>query len=154
MPNSVPEISLSVEKNPRAATIAAFDAAQLSICAVVYKFDDTKVLAALQAAQRRGVKIQVLLDEQEAKKNKSQGLHLAGAGAEVRTWPRVRGKLHAKFMIIDSRMVMTGSYNWTRSGGEHNIELQMHFVDQPSLGRFAEIFTDLWEQGIPLNGDL
>ena len=99
-------------------------------------------------AIERGLSVQVVLDDQQARKSKSLGGTLADAGGHVRTWSR--GELHAKFTLIDGRQALAGSYNWTRSGGESNVEVLISFEDEPTIDRFAELFELLWNEGRPL----
>ncbi len=147
------DVVLSLDESPRAVTSAALAAAQQSICAVVYKFDDARLLAPLVDAVRRGVRVQVLLDRKEALKAGSQAAQLAAAGAQLRVWPRSRSKLHAKLVIIDGRTLLTGSYNWTRSGADKNVELLLRSDDRTIVGRCREIFAGLWDQGLPMPDD-
>ena len=64
------------------------------------------------------------------------------AGATVRKW--IGDKLHAKLVIIDDRQVLSGSYNWTKSA-EKNTELLLRFDDPTSVGRFTDLFKDMWK---------
>ena len=57
--------------------------------------------------------------------------------------------MHHKFMIIDGRTVMTGSYNWTRSAETRNEE-NLISVDDPQLAiRFTEEFERIWNLSEP-----
>ena len=141
---------LSLQRNPRDVTIAALAEATTSVAAVIYKFDDPAMVAPLRAAMGRGVRIQVLLDGKEAAKKKSQAVELVLAGAEVRVWPQEQGKLHAKFVIIDGARTLTGSYNWTRSGGDDNVELLVVDTDRELVAALQEHFVTLWAKSDPI----
>jgi len=54
--------------------------------------------------------------------------------------------MHHKFALFDGRLLLTGSYNWTRGAADDNHE---NFVvtDDPHLLRaYAQAFEDLWHQ--------
>jgi len=143
---------LSLQHNPRDVTIAALGEATNSVTAVIYKFDDPVLMAPIRATIERGVQVQVLLDGKEAAKKKSQSAELVAAGAEVRIWPSDQGKLHAKFVIIDGVQALTGSYNWSRSGGDENVELLIVDTDRELIGALQEHFGVLWAKSLPISG--
>ena len=143
---------LSLQRNPRDVTIAALGEATNSVTAVIYKFDDPVLMAPIRATIERGVQVQVLLDGNEAAKKKSQAAELVAAGAEVRVWPSAQGKLHAKFVIIDGVQALTGSYNWSRSGGGENVELLIVDTDRELIGALQKHFGALWARSRPIAG--
>ena len=143
---------LSLEHSPRDVTIAALGEATNSVTAVIYKFDDPVLMAPIRATIERGVQVQVLLDGNEAAKKKSQAAELVAAGAEVRVWPSAQGKLHAKFVIIDGVQALTGSYNWSRSGGGENVELLIVDTDRELIGALQKHFGALWARSRPIAG--
>jgi cardiolipin hydrolase len=44
----------------------------------------------------------------------------ADKGIEVRTDDAPTYHMHNKFMIVDSKFLVTGSFNWTFQAGSHN----------------------------------
>jgi phosphatidylserine/phosphatidylglycerophosphate/cardiolipin synthase-like enzyme len=68
----------------------------------------------------------------------------------VRRWKPKKGKLHAKCLIIDGSRVLTGSFNWTDSASESNVELLLFSDDALVAQEFQKIFERLWEEGKPL----
>ncbi len=139
------EVTLSNERNPADALAEAFAGAERSIDAAVYKFSLSTIFKALEEAIDRGVAVRLVVDKRlidcemdgfTAKLAKNK------AGVTVRKW--IGDKLHAKFVIIDDRQVLSGSYNWTKSA-EKNTELLLRFDDPTSVGRFTDLFKDLWK---------
>lgn len=145
------DVNLSLDLNSRDLMASALDRAENSVSAVVYKFDDPKLLPILLESIKQGVKLQVLCDEKESKKDVSLVGELALAGAEIRVWPRSQGKLHAKFVICDDNRVLTGSWNWTKSAGGKNLELLMEITDDSTVQSFVGVFARLWNMSQPLN---
>jgi mitochondrial cardiolipin hydrolase len=54
--------------------------------------------------------------------------------------------MHHKFAIIDSRLVLTGSYNWTRSAAEYNHENLLVTNSKQAIGQFEKEFNRLWTE--------
>ena len=145
-----PLVGLSLDYNPAEVTSDAIAMAERSVAALVYKFDNKTILKAIKKAVARGVTVRLLVDGSEAKRKRSQAQDAKKAGAEVRRWKPKKGKLHAKCLIIDGSRVLTGSFNWTDSASESNVELLLFSDDAPVAQEFQEVFERLWEQGKPL----
>lgn len=116
--------------------------------AAVYDFTDSRLASALIAAVHCGVDVWVVMDAHEARSRSSQYPALAAAlGPRVALRTDRSGNRHAimhhKFVVVDDRIVATGSANWTyeaRSNWENLVVL-----DDPALARaFEAEFARLW----------
>ncbi len=137
-----PTIKLSLYENPIRRSYDAIENADQSVSAVIYKFDENSLLNAIIDALNRGVKVKLIVDDIEANKKKSLVNIAENAGADVRRWSY--GKLHAKFMIIDNNLSITGSFNWTQSANGNNVELFIEYRDLMDVSKFSLMFDDLW----------
>ncbi len=68
-------------------------------------------------AKKRGVKVQVILDVREGedrttKRNRHTGKILSAGGVDV-IYDSLSRTTHAKMMIVDRKLVLVGSTNWT-----------------------------------------
>ena len=143
------DVLLSLDTSPRDVATESLSQAADSVLAVQYKFTDPKLLDSLLSLVERGIPLRLLLDGREASKSKWRPL--AREGAEVRVWPSWDlGELHAKFVILDGRYVLTGSSNWTRGGSEENIEVVIKVEEPSSVAAFRSIFDRLWAEGDPV----
>lgn len=52
--------------------------------------------------------------------------------------------MHDKFAILDSRLLVTGSYNWTRAADERNLENVVFLDEAGSAQDYAAAFKRLW----------
>ena len=129
-----PLVGLSLDHDPAEVTSDVIAMAERSVAALVYKFDNKTILKAIEKAVARGVSVRLLLDGSEAKRKRSLAGDARKAGAEVRRWKPKKGKLHAKCLIIDGSRVLTGSFNWTDSASESNVELLL-FSDDASVAQ-------------------
>ncbi len=71
----------------------------------------------LIGARKRGVKVQVILEVKEeedraSKRNRQSGKILSDGGVEVIYDPPFK-TTHAKLMVVDGRLTLLGSTNWT-----------------------------------------
>ena len=79
------------------------------------------IAKALVEAQKRGVKIQVILDKNQCREKYMEADFLLHAG--VPTWiDAKRAIAHNEIMAIDSHTVLTGSFNFTNAAEENNAE--------------------------------
>lgn len=145
-----PLVGLSLDHNPAEVTSDVIATADQSVAALVYKFDNKTILKAIEQAVARGVTVRLLVDGSEAGRKRSKAQDAQKAGAEVRRWRPKKGKLHAKCLIIDGSRVLTGSFNWTDSASESNVELLLLSDDALVAQEFQKIFERLWEEGKPL----
>lgn len=139
---------LSLERNPIVFTREAIQGAKASVDVVAYKFNEGSISKALRQAIDRGVQVRMLVDWDEARRSDSRVRQLLEAGAEVRAWRR--GKLHAKFMIVDDSTVVTGSFNWTESAQHKNVELLIELDDPAEVNRVEKQFEELWQLAEPV----
>ncbi len=52
--------------------------------------------------------------------------------------------MHNKFVIIDSRLVITGSMNFTRAAASSNWENLVILTDKKTVLRFKKYFDKMW----------
>ena len=119
-------------------------AAKKEIVVAVYAFSSKYLGQALSAALKRGVNIRVLLDADNARKAYSLDEWLAGEGFEVRLIEIKRGSLHHKFMLIDGKILITGSYNFTNESEFRNYEAAIFTNHKGLIQAFATEFKRLW----------
>lgn len=113
------------------AVVAAIDGARSEIRVEAYGFTSAPILAALVRAHARGVDVAVLLDR-SAERGRRTGLTDMEA-ASIPVWiDRVSGIAHIKAIIIDRRLVVGGSYNYTASAERRNVE-DVTLTDSPEI---------------------
>lgn len=105
----------------RDAIVSLIESAGVDINVVIYSFTDATLANALILAHRRGIDVDVYMDNTQAGNPSSVDEMLAQAGLDVyiNTHSYV---FHHKFMIVDSGIVVTGSYNWSDNANDKNFE--------------------------------
>lgn len=138
------KVNTSLNQNPIDALVRQIRKSRSSVQAVVYKFDNEQIYYALIEALRRGVRVEIICDLKENKRAKSMAYKLRAEGALVEFWDNKNlPKLHAKFTVIDSMYVLSGSSNWTRNADGDNLELLLEF--QGNIQEFAHTFEEMWK---------
>jgi len=141
------EVYFSPGPEPERALTRLMDQAQATIHIALYYFTDRDLAQALVRAFERGVKVQVLLDEEQRTAKYSKSRYLAGKGIEVRYYGG-EGIFHHKFMVVDGLVVATGSYNWMASAGERNEENLIVIHDPQTARLYEREWQRLWERSV------
>lgn len=114
----------------------------LDIC--VFTITDDRITEAILAAHTRGVEVRVLTDDEKSMDRGSDVLTMQRAGISVRM-DAAEDHMHHKFALFDDAIVLTGSYNWTRSAALRNQENLIVSDDADLVESFSEEFDRLWE---------
>jgi phosphatidylserine/phosphatidylglycerophosphate/cardiolipin synthase-like enzyme len=120
-----PPTALDVHFSPKGGcterVVGEIAKARREILVLAYSFTSKAITEALIAAHKRGVMVDVILDHSNEKEDHTDlGLLI---DSEVK--PLVDAKhaiAHNKVMIIDRRIVMTGSFNFTNQAEHENAE--------------------------------
>lgn len=135
--------------------VAALDAARTSVDYAMFSPRSTRIFEALVRAHKRGVKVRALIDESQSKSEyfKAFADYLAYNGVETKVLAGPNGensdfplaeKMHNKFMILDGKLVETGSANHTKRASIDNFE-NAHFLDDATdVAAFAYVFKHMF----------
>ena len=88
---------------------------------MAYAFSCEHIAGAMASGLERGVAVRGLFERVHAARDWSRDDYLAARGAEVFVCASP-GKMHHKVIVVDRELVMTGSYNFSRSAAESNDE--------------------------------
>lgn len=95
------------------------------------------------AAKKRGVRIRIIMDKDQNRSKYSKKRYLQKYRIPIAT-NRGEGLMHHKFAVIDTQVVITGSYNWTVSANIYNHE-NLLIIKSPELAKIYEKeFTKMW----------
>ncbi len=132
---------------------AAIDAAETSVDYAMFSLRSTKIAQALARAQARGLRVRAVIDESQSKseyfKPFSDWLAQQGVPVRVLAGPNADSdfplaeKMHNKYMILDGKLVETGSANHTKRASIDNFE-NAHFLTDPSdVALFVKTFEHM-----------
>jgi phosphatidylserine/phosphatidylglycerophosphate/cardiolipin synthase-like enzyme len=103
------------------AIITEISNAKSSILVQAYSFTSEPIAQALVAAHKRGVKVQVLVDKGQLKENGAKIDLLANASVPLAIDSK-HNCAHNKVLVIDGKIVITGSFNFSASAENRNAE--------------------------------
>ena len=114
--------------------------AKSEILVAMYNFSYKKFAKDLVDASKNGVKITVFLDAKKVKEDPEISEYLKKNNIKV---VLVKDKMHLKVALIDSKVAIFGSTNWTKESFEENYELVYICEDKKtidSLNSFIKSF--------------
>ncbi len=136
--------------------INLIDAEQKSIHGAIYMFTDKKIAQALINAQKRGVEVQIIID-QISMSSCGKGKFLQENGVPIyvhRTEdfnPYTMALMHHKFFIFgcnqdDKALLWTGSWNCTLRASKHNDENVILLDDLLIIKQYQDCFKKLLDR--------
>ncbi len=132
---SVPAIFFAPGLNPRENIISRVNSATKSIHGSAYNFSSAEITAALIDAKKRGAKEEWIIDHKALAETSCTAAELVKAGIPVYDDAKERIH-HSKYMVLDGKTVITGSYNFS-SNAEHNAE-NLLIIDDPAIAALYE----------------
>ena len=117
--------------------------ARLQIC--VFTISDDSITDAILTSHKKGVDIKIITDNDKSFDEGSDVEQLARSGISVKmdTTPN---HMHHKFMVVDHKALITGSYNWTRSAARYNHENIVLTREGGIVKSFLKEFDQLWKE--------
>ncbi|XP_062072641.1 mitochondrial cardiolipin hydrolase [Lepus europaeus] len=142
-PCSLPHCESSLSRLLRALLAAR---ASLELC--LFAFSSPQLGRAVQLLHQRGVRVRVITDCDYMALNGSQIGLLRKAGIQVRH-DQDLGYMHHKFAIVDKKVLITGSLNWTTQAIQNNRENVLVMEDPVYVRLFLEEFERIWDEFNP-----
>ncbi len=147
------EVFFSATDGCKDKIIKSINSAQKSIKIAIYHITSREIIQALIDAKKRGLDIKIVADGEQAKDKFSKVSLLIKEGIDVKITDYstrkkrfLTPKMHHKFMIIDRKYVMTGSFNFTASAEELNDENCVFIYDSVEVvEKFEREFERLWK---------
>lgn len=139
------EVWFSPGAECRAAVINHIGSCRKRADICVFTIADDEITAAILAANRRGVVVRVLSDDDKQHDAGSDIQRLREAGIAV-VLDDSDAHMHHKFALFDERWLINGSFNWTRSASQVNEENLVATNDPQQVREFAGQFEALWER--------
>lgn len=142
------EVYFSHVDDIQAVIVLTINAAEESIDVTMYTFTDLILANALSDAKDRGVVIRIYLDRSQVTAKYSQSRYFIQNNMNVRISSN-HYIMHNKFAIIDGKLLITGSYNWTESANTRNDENLIIIKCPYAIEIYQEQFERLWDQYSP-----
>jgi len=138
------EVYFSLYDDPESTIIKSIDDSKEFINIAMYTFTDREIAQAIIRAKDRGVNIKIYLDRSQVNAKYSKSRYFINNGIEGIRISSNNSIMHNKFAVIDNKIVITGSYNWTASAGERNDENLLIIDDKNIIEKYQNQFNNLW----------
>jgi len=119
---------------------------RLRIC--VFTISDDIITNAILTAHQRKVEIKIITDNDKSLDMGSDIEMLGKKGITIRM-DTTSDHMHHKFMVVDERTLLTGSYNWTQSAARYNHENILLTSEAGVVKSFLHEFDNLWKKMEP-----
>lgn len=133
--------------------LALINSARGSLDIAIYNLTSDKIANPILAAQKRGVRVRIVTDseqaEGDARGNDISRLESAGVsvvrckGLVTKGQGGRPGIMHNKYLIVDGHTIATGSFNYTRIAMEGNNENLLILTDPTLAAQYAANFQHL-----------
>ena len=138
------EVYFSLYDDPESIIIKNIDDSKEFINIAMYTFTDREITQAIIRAKDRGVDIKIYLDRSQVNAKYSKSRYFVNNAIEGIRISSNNYIMHNKFAVIDNKIVITGSYNWTASAGERNDENLLVINDNNIIKKYQNQFNNLW----------
>jgi phosphatidylserine/phosphatidylglycerophosphate/cardiolipin synthase-like enzyme len=120
------------------------DKANKSIHILIYSFTLDSISEALIKAHKRGIEVLIVMEKSQLSKY-SKYEELKNSGIEVRL-DNNPALMHNKIAIVDGKIVITGSYNWTESAEYKNNENMIIILSVDIAQIYEKEFQKIWNE--------
>ncbi|HEY1029592.1 MAG TPA: phospholipase D-like domain-containing protein [Pseudomonas sp.] len=117
--------------------------ARESVDVCVYTISDDQLSDELIAVHRRGVAVRIISDSEKRFDVGSDIQQLVDSGVPLRI-DNSPFHMHHKFALFDGRLLLNGSFNWTRSASTSNEENLLVTDDPYLVAEYRREFDKLW----------
>lgn len=125
------------------AVITELSNAKATADLCLYQLSYPPIITAIRNAAERGVAVRICIDAGVQSNTPKYFDFLRVPRVEIRADAHEKLQ-HNKYAVIDGKIVLTGSFNWTENGQEHNAENLVTLRDEPTAASFAADFNTHW----------
>lgn len=129
----------------KAAIIEQIQKAQSTIKICVFTISDNEISNHVINAHKKGIDVTIITDDDKIKDKGSDIKLLFREGIEIRT-DDSPSHMHHKFALIDNQILITGSFNWTRSASERNQENVIVTDNEELVAKHVSYYHELWNE--------
>lgn len=126
------------------AIIHTIRKAKQSVKICVFTISENNITDEIIATHKRGISVKIVTDNDKLNDRGSDIRRLADAGIVVKI-DQSSSHMHHKFCVVDKRVLITGSYNWTKSAADRNQENLLIMEDPKMVRSYLHEFEKLWD---------
>ncbi len=125
-------------------------AAKKTVDAVTFTFSSRILADAVIDAKNRGVKVRFMTDRDMGKSSwAAERIYKNGVEIKWRKGRTEKGAMHNKYVILDGKILQTGSFNWSINGNVNSFEnmifINDSFIIKAYQSKFDSFYLDATE---------
>lgn len=125
--------------------------AKNSIWVCVFNITDTEIIDLLIRKEEEGVEVRIITDEDNVFQDNTDLIknikfsRIIHSQIKTKTaLPNPNIHMHHKFMIVDNKKLLTGSYNWTKNAYDRNWENILITNSKRIISNYSKSFQLIW----------
>lgn len=147
--NNIEYLFSKDKQHPDQKLIKIINSSKSKLDIAIYNLSNKGIVHAILQAKKRGVKVRIITDKQEAYGNleniELRLIKKAGIPIKVNTY---KGVMHLKITIADKNVVTTGSYDYTQAATTENDEILVVINDKNAAKIFEAQFERMWKDTV------
>jgi phosphatidylserine/phosphatidylglycerophosphate/cardiolipin synthase-like enzyme len=145
------EVLFSPDDGVQRRLLELVGGAEHSVDFLAFSFTSAELAEAMLDRAGEGVEVRGVFDEEQSGGQGSAYRLMRQAGLDVRL-DTTRGDMHHKVILIDDAIVVTGSYNFSRSAEEQNDENVLILHAPPVAAEYLIEFERIFRRAAPSRG--
>ena len=127
--------------------------AKKSVKITIYNFTHKKIAKRLKYIAKKGIKVKIIYDfESTVQKRNKSTIYYLSKYKNIETFrikgkfakrKKYYGKMHQKIALIDDKVLILGSANWSYSGFGKNYEVVLILKDKDLAKKYSKFFDSL-----------
>jgi len=138
------EVYFAPEDGVSRRIVQLIDDAEKTVHFMVFSFTSNRIAQAMIRAVNRGVRVEGIMEQRDLTNPHTQFKRLKEAGVDV-VPDRNPRMMHIKAIVIDSSIVITGSYNFSNNADRFNDENVVVIFDRDIALRYLDYYR--WLRG-------
>ena len=129
----------------KATILKLLHEAHTSVDLCIFTITDKELAKEVIACHRRNIKVRIITDDEKVNAAGSEITDMEHAGIPIKI-DHSHYHMHNKFGIIDNRIAITGSFNWTYTATKHNQENLLATSKYDIVKQYHTEFERLWQE--------
>ena len=140
------DVAFSPKQGATKLIINTIKNSEKSIFVAAYSFTSKPIADALVEAYQNGIDVKIVLDKSQRTAKYSAFLEVKNLGIPI----RINSKyaiMHNKFMIVDGKILQTGSFNYSQAAENNNAENVLIISDNTKVVKqYTQKWLELWNE--------
>ncbi len=139
----LPDYAFSPRGGTEAAIVKAIDAARSEVDLAMFTFTSPGIMEAMKRASARGVTVKIMLFSGQKFPFFKDAMS-GRMGLRFKDGRQEKGQMHNKFAVLDGKLLINGSFNWTTTAENANTENTIFTAEPAYVAPYKAQFDKLY----------